>query len=101
MLGRIQLWFARQALGELLHADPLGHLDAVHLQDVRLARPDLDEPVLAVGAHVGPLPGVRHAVVLERVERPELELAEVAGQRLLGVRLHVVLQVRLDLGDHP
>ena len=28
---------------------------------------------------------------------PELELAQVAGQTLLAVRLHVVLQVRLDL----
>ena len=28
---------------------------------------------------------------------PELELAQVARQRLLAVRLHVVLQVRLDL----
>ena len=67
----------------------------------RRTLPALAEPVLAVRAHVGPLPGVRHAVVLEGVERPELELAEVAGQRLLAVRLHVVLQVRLDLGDHP
>ena len=94
---RVQPRFVREALRELLHADSLWHLDAVHLQDVRLARPDLDEAVPAVRAHVGLLARVRHSVVLEGVQRPELELAQVARQRLLAVRLHVMLQVRLDL----
>ena len=94
---RVQLRFARQTFGELLHAYPLGDLDPVHLQDVRLARADLDEAVLAVRADVWLLPRVGHAVVLEGVQGPELELAQVAGQTLLAVRLHVVLQVRLDL----
>ena len=56
-----------EPLDELLHAHPLGHLDAMHLEDVLLARADLDEAVLAVRADVGLLASVGHAVVLERV----------------------------------
>ena len=73
----------------------------MHFQDVRLARANLNEAVLTVRTDVGLLARVGHAVVLEGVERPELELAQVAGQRLLPVRLHVVLQVRLDLESLP
>ena len=54
-----------QALDEPLHVHPLRHLDAVHLQDVRLANAQLDEAVLTVGTDVGLLAGVRHAVQLQ------------------------------------
>ena len=69
----------------------------MHLEDVLLARADLDEAVLAVGADVGPLAGVDHAVVVERLALLELLLAEVALDRLLAVRLHVQLEAGLVL----
>ena len=90
-----------EPLDELLHAHPLGHLDAMHLEDVLLARADLDEAVLAVGADVGPLAGVDHAVVLERLPLLEPLLAEVALDGLLAVRLHVQLEAGLVLVPVP
>ena len=94
---RGQVGVFREALDELLHADALGHLDAVHLEDVLLARADLDEAVLAVGADVGPLAGVDHAVVVERLALLELLLAEVTLDRLLAVCQHVQLEAGLVL----
>ena len=54
------------ACDELLHAHSLGDLDAVHLEDVLLARARLNEAVIAVGADVGLLTRVDLQIIHQR-----------------------------------
>ena len=56
--ARVQMGILLEPLDELLHAHPLGDLDAVHLEDVLLARARLNEAVIAVGTDIGLLPRV-------------------------------------------
>ena len=83
--------------GENCVSKPITELTTHYLEDVLLARADLDEAVLAVGADVGPLAGVDHAVVVERLPLLELLLAEVTLDRLLAVCQHVQLEAGLVL----
>ena len=61
----------------------------MHAEDVLLEGAVLDEAVAAVGTDVVLLASVGHAVVPERAPRGEFLVAEVAGNGLLAVGLHV------------
>ena len=76
-----------QALDEFLHIFHLGHLHSVHLQNVRLADPKLDEGVLAVWANVRLFTRANHPMQLQLRHGPELQFAEVTRHRLLPVCL--------------
>ena len=78
----ILIWISCEGVAKCLHVHALGDRDAVHLEDVRLADAELDEAVLAVRAHVGPLPRVPHAVFPHVLQCSKFQLAQITWNLL-------------------